>query len=123
MINKISRNELRRKRHRRSRRKLTGSSEAPRLVVFRSNKNIYAQVIDDTKGMTIVAANSLQASVAEQIKDDMSPKDIAGLVGKIVADKALKASIESVVFDRAGYKYHGRVAALADAARKAGLKF
>lgn len=123
MINKISRNELRRKRHRRSRRKLVGSSEAPRLVVFRSNKNIYAQVIDDSQGKTLVCANSLQASVAEQIKDDMSPKDIAGLVGKIVADNALKAGIETVVFDRAGYKYHGRVAALADAARKAGLKF
>ena len=123
MINKESRNKLRKKRHRRIKKRVFGTAEKPRLVVFRSNKHIYAQIIDDVEGKTLVAANSLQKDVAGNIEESMSPKNIAGVIGKSLAEKAVKNGVESVIFDRAGYKYHGRVAALADAARKAGLKF
>lgn len=100
-----------------------GTGDRPRLVVYRSLKNMYAQVIDDTKSKTLISANSLQKDVKSVINDEMSNIDIAKTVGKILAEKALKAGIESVVFDRAGYKYHGRIAALADGAREAGLNF
>lgn len=121
MIKKISRNKLRKRRHKRIRKKVFGTKERPRLVVFRSAKHMYAQIIDDTIGKTLVAANTLQKDVAEKITDDMSRIDIARLVGEIVGKRAKAKGIEKVVFDRAGYKYHGRVAALADGAREAGL--
>jgi len=123
MIKKASRNSLRKKRHQRVRKNLSGCAEKPRLVVFRSLKHIYAQVIDDVAGKTLVSANTLQKDVAKKINKDMSSKDIAKEVGKVIAEMAKKAGIEKVVFDRGGYKYHGRVAALADGAREGGLQF
>lgn len=123
MINKESRNELRRNRHKRIRKTVSGTRERPRLVVYKSHNHIYAQVVNDEEGNTLCAANSIQKDVAEKIDDEMSKVDVAGLVGRVVAEKALKSGLEQVVFDRAGYKYHGRLAALAEGARKAGLKF
>jgi large subunit ribosomal protein L18 len=99
------------------RNKISGTSERPRLTVFRSNKQIYAQVIDDTTGKTLVAASSLKVSVKAP------KKEIAAKVGEIIAQNAREAGIQSVVFDRNGYLYHGRVKELADAARNNGLKF
>ena len=113
---------LRQKRHFRIRKNLAGTEVKPRLNVFRSLKGIYAQVIDDTKGITLVAASTLD----EAVKSEMAGKsktEVAKLVGQAVGKKAVEAGISEVVFDRAGYKYHGRVAALADGAREAGLKF
>ena len=106
---------LRRKMH--IRKTVRGTAERPRLAVFRSAKHIYAQVIDDTTGRTLVSASSLGADVSGGNKDG------AEFVGKLLGERALAADIDTVVFDRAGFKYHGRVAALADAAREAGLKF
>ncbi|MBN2798517.1 MAG: 50S ribosomal protein L18 [Deltaproteobacteria bacterium] len=108
---------LRRKAH--IRKSVTGTSERPRLTVFRSNKHIYAQLIDDENGVTLAAASTLDNGV----EGLGSNRDAAGVVGKLVAERALAAEINTVVFDRNGYLYHGRVAALADAAREAGLKF
>ena len=98
------------------RKKLEGSTERPRLAVFRSNKNIYAQVIDDQKGQTLVSVSSLKESQSNS-------KPLARLIGQRVAQKALEKNISSVKFDRSGYLYHGRIQMLADAAREAGLKF
>lgn len=118
MVNKFDRREARLRRHARVRAKVSGTPECPRLCVFRSNKNIEAQVIDDTKGVTLVAASS------EAMKlENGNNIEGAKLVGAEVAKKCLAAKIETVVFDRGGYVYHGRVKALADAAREAGLKF
>lgn len=117
MIKKESKNVSRIKRHARIRKNLSGTSETPRLNVFRSNTNIYAQIIDDVKGVTLVSASSLNMKLK---KNDI---EAATKVGKEVAEKAIKAGIKEVVFDRGGYAYHGRVKALADAAREAGLKF
>ena len=104
---------------RRIRKKVSGTAQLPRLTVFRSNKQIYAQLIDDTKGVTLVAASSYKNTVVEKL-----PKvEQAAAVGKLVAEKAIKAGIEKVVFDRNGYLYHGRVKSLADSAREGGLKF
>lgn len=103
---------------RRIRKKISGTSMVPRLSVFRSNKQIYAQVIDDTTGTTLVSASSYKNKAAE----NKPKKEQAAVVGKEVAEKALKAGIESVVFDRNGYLYHGRVKSLADSAREGGLK-
>lgn len=100
--------------------KISGTAEKPRMSVFRSNKQISVQLIDDVTGKTIVAASSLEKEVAAQ---KVAKGDQAGLVGKAIADKAKGAGIETVVFDRGGYLYHGRVKQLADAAREAGLKF
>lgn len=97
--------------------KVSGTAERPRLTVFRSNSQIYAQVIDDTKGITLASASSLG------IKDKMTKSEKAAVVGKAVAEAAKKAGISQVVFDRNGYLYHGRVQSLADAAREAGLQF
>ncbi|MGE5372721.1 MAG: 50S ribosomal protein L18 [Solirubrobacterales bacterium] len=122
MIKKTSRNELRVGKKQRIRRKLSGCSETPRLCVFRSLNHIYAQVIDDVKGTTLVAASTLD----QELRDSLAVKsntDAAKAVGALIAKKALANGIETVVFDRSGYKYHGRVAALADAAREAGLRF
>lgn len=104
---------------RRIRKKVSGTTSVPRLSVFRSNKQIYAQLIDDSKGITLVAASSYKNKAAEKI----NKAGQAAVVGKEIAQKAIKAGVESVVFDRNGYLYHGRVKALADSAREGGLKF
>jgi len=114
----------RKRRHIRVRKQLSGIPERPRLNIFRSLNHIYAQVIDDTKGVTLVSASSLDAGVREaEVPKGKSKTEHASLVGKLVAERALEAGITQVVFDRGGYKYHGRVKALADASREAGLKF
>lgn len=118
MISKPDKNKLRKKRHQRVRNKISGTAECPRLNVFRSNTNIYAQVIDDVAGVTLVSASTLDESVAEGSKIEQ-----AAAVGKLVAERAKEANIEAVVFDRGGYVYHGRIEALANAAREAGLQF
>ena len=117
MIKKQSKNENRIKRHARIRKNLSGTKEMPRLNVFRSNSNIYVQIIVDTEGNTLVSASSLELKI---MKSDI---EAAKKVGTEIANKATKAGITEVVFDRGGYKYHGRVKALADASREAGLKF
>ena len=104
---------------RRIRKKITGTTSVPRLSVFRSNKQIYAQVIDDSRGVTLASASSYKNKSAEK----KNKSDQAAVVGKEIADKAQKAGVESVVFDRNGYLYHGRVKSLADSAREGGLKF
>jgi len=104
---------------RRIRKKVFGTAQLPRLTVFRSNKQIYAQLIDDTNGVTLVSSSSYKNTAA----DKLTKVDQAALVGKEVAAKAIKAGIEKVVFDRNGYLYHGRVKSLADSARERGLKF
>lgn len=116
MFNPINRNRQRKVRHRRMRFYLKGTSERPRLNVFRSNKQIYAQVIDDTKSITIASASSLKLGIGANLEG-------AKAVGKLVAEKAIENGVKKVVFDRGGYLYHGRVKALADAAREAGLEF
>jgi len=120
---KTSKNQIRQRIHTRIRRRVRGTSERPRLAVFRSVKHIYAQVIDDTQGQTIVAAGSIEKTAGE--KAAASGGNIAGAkaIGKLVAQRAQDKGIKSVVFDRGGYHYHGRVKALADAAREAGLEF
>lgn len=114
--------ELRLRRHRRVRRRVGGTTARPRLAVFRSNIHIYAQVIDDTTGRTLAAASSLDKQIAEAIAGK-TKTERAQAVGQAVAERAKAAGIDSVVFDRGGFKYHGRVRALADAAREAGLGF
>ena len=104
---------------RRIRKKITGTAQSPRLTVFRSNKQIYAQLIDDSKGVTLVSASSYNNKAA----DKLAKIEQAAIVGKEIAEKAVKAGITSVVFDRNGYLYHGRVKSLADSAREGGLKF
>jgi large subunit ribosomal protein L18 len=114
--------ELRIRRHLRVRKRVGGNPERPRLSIFRSNIHIYAQVIDDAAGRTLVAASSKDASLAEAIAG--KPKiDRAKAVGQLIAERAKAAGIDKVVFDRGGFKYHGRVQALAEAAREAGLSF
>lgn len=113
---------LRRKRHRRMRKTVAGSAAKPRLNVFRSVCNIYAQVIDDGAGHTLIAASSLDAELKSKIKSGGNV-EAAKLVGELVGKRAIEKGIETVVFDRGGFKYHGRVAALANGAREAGLKF
>ena len=122
MAKKRTRAYARKKRHIRSRRTLIGTSERPRLNVFRSLNEIYAQVIDDSKSHTIVSASTVDTDLKKKFKG-MTKKDQAKLVGQTVADRAKKKGIKTVVFDRGGYKYIGRVAALADGARENGLKF
>ncbi|MCE5342661.1 MAG: 50S ribosomal protein L18 [Eubacteriales bacterium] len=109
-------------RHARVRKRISGTPEMPRLCVYRSLNNIYAQVIDDTKGMTLVAASTLEKAVQEQLKD-VDKKGAAKMVGKLIAERATEAGIKKVVFDRGGYVYTGRVAELATGAREAGLDF
>jgi large subunit ribosomal protein L18 len=110
------------RRHARVRRRVQGTAEQPRLCVFRSLNHIYAQIIDDTQGHTLVAASTLDADVRAEL-DDKDKKGQAAIVGKTLAERASAAGIHKVVFDRGGYLYHGRVEALAKAARKGGLKF
>jgi|SRR5690554_6644816 len=118
MLKKIDRNKERVRRHKRVRTKVSGTSERPRLSVFRSNANISVQVIDDTKGVTLVSASSVDMKL-----ENGGNIDAAKAVGAEIAARAKKAKIKKVVFDRGGYIYHGRVKALAEAAREAGLEF
>ena len=117
MIKKESKNLMRIKRHRKIRQNLSGTETAPRLCVFRSNSAIYAQIIDDTKGITLVSSSSLELKIKN------NNLEAAAAVGKDIAEKAKKAKIKTVVFDRGGYIYHGLVKALAEAARENGLEF
>ena len=117
-MNNKEKREARIRRHVRVRKNISGTSEAPRLCVFRSNKAIYAQVIDDTKGITLVSSSSLELKLKNGGNIEAASK-----VGKDIAEKCKKAKISKVVFDRGGYLYHGRVEALADAARQNGLEF
>ena len=122
MINKASRAKIRQNKHRRLRHHLNGTAATPRLAVFRSNKHMYAQIIDDSVGKTLVSASTLQKDVKAELQntDDVAA---AAYLGTVIGKKAIEAGIEKVVFDRGGYIYHGKVKALADAAREAGLKF
>ena len=119
MIRKLEKNEVRNRIHKRIRRKLSGTAERPRLAVFRSVAHIYAQVIDDTAGTTLVSASSIDKGARTKGGNVMAAKTI----GKLVAERAKEKGIKQVVFDRGGYHYHGRIKALADAAREAGLEF
>jgi large subunit ribosomal protein L18 len=120
MITKLDKNAVRKKRHARVRRKVFGTAERPRLNVFRSNKHIYAQVIDDVNAVTLVSASTLDKEFDLESTGNV---EAAKKVGELVAKRALEKGIKAVVFDRGGYLYHGRVKALADAAREAGLEF
>lgn len=120
MIKKVSRNDARKARHARVRTKLAGTASIPRLNVFRSNSNIFAQIIDDEKGITLVSASSID----KELKlENGGNAQAAQKVGELIAKRAKEAKIEKVVFDRGGYLYHGRVKALAEAARENGLEF
>jgi large subunit ribosomal protein L18 len=114
--------ELRKRRHTRIRKKVIGTPERPRLCIFKSLNNIYAQIIDDTKGHTLVSASTLDKELREN-EGHKGNKEFAKKVGELIAERALKLGITKVVFDRTGYKYHGTVKALADAARQKGLQF
>ena len=122
MISKKDKNENRRIRHARVRKKVFGTEARPRLSVFRSENHIYAQIIDDVKGNTLCAASTVEKDVAAKVAK-LSKSEAAKVVGKAVAEKALKLGIKEVVFDRGGYLYTGRVQALAEGAREAGLEF
>ena len=122
MINKVSRAQVRQKKHRRMRNHITGTAARPRLAVFRSNSHMYAQIIDDSIGHTLVSASTLQAEVKEGL-EHTDNVEAAAKVGTVIAKRAVEKGITSVVFDRGGFLYHGKVKALADAAREAGLEF
>ena len=122
MFNKRDRNEVRKIRHERVRKKISGTPARPRLCVFRSNKHIYAQVIDDVAGNTLVAASTVEKDIASRLTE-CDKKGEAKIVGKIIAERAVKAGIKEVGFDRGGYIYTGRVAELAAGAREGGLDF
>jgi large subunit ribosomal protein L18 len=121
-VRRISRSAHRERIHRRVRQKVSGTSERPRLTVYRSINQIYAQVIDDRAGTTLVSASSIDKETRKETKGGGNVAT-AKIIGKIIAQRAIAAGITKVVFDRGGYKYHGRVEALANAAREAGLKF
>ncbi len=122
MVKKVSRADIRRKKHKRMRYRISGTAQAPRLTVFRSNRHMYAQIIDDTIGHTLVSASTLQEEVKEGLAhtNDMAA---AEKLGTVIGSRAVEAGIKEVVFDRSGYVYHGKVQAVADAAREAGLDF
>ncbi len=122
MINKESRSAIREKKHLKIRNRFSGTTERPRLAVYRSNNHVYAQIIDDTVGKTLVSASTVEKSVASEL-EKTNNIDAAAYVGKVVAERALAADIKEVVFDRGGFIYTGKVKALADAAREAGLVF
>lgn len=122
MINKIDKNSVRVSRHKKIRQHLSGTSTSPRLCVYRSTSNIYAQIIDDTKSTTLVSASSLEKALEKEIKGK-TKTEVATLIGETIAKRAIEAGIKTVVFDRGGYIYHGKVKALAEAAREAGLEF
>jgi large subunit ribosomal protein L18 len=120
MITKADKNEVRKKRHARVRSRLSGTEARPRLNVFRSNKHIYAQLIDDVNGVTLASASTLDKDVSVESSSNV---DAAVKVAELVAKRAVEKGIKTVVFDRGGYLYHGRIQALADAARENGLEF
>jgi large subunit ribosomal protein L18 len=122
MINKESRNVIRQKKHLKIRNRFSGTAERPRLAVYRSNNHVYAQIIDDTVGKTLVSASTVEKKVASEL-EKTNNIDAAAYVGKVVAERAIAANIKEVVFDRGGFIYTGKVKALADAAREAGLVF
>ena len=122
MVSKINRKAVREQRHKKFIQAMAGTPERPRLAVFRSSKHIYAQVIDDVNGVTIVAASTIEADVKNKLSVTGNV-EAAKLVGTTVAQKALEKGISSVIFDRGGFLYHGRIKELADAAREAGLQF
>ena len=122
MVSKVNRSEVRVNKHRRLRSRLSGTPERPRLAVFRSNNHMYAQIIDDTVGKTLVSASTLQKDVKAEL-EQTNTVAAAAYLGTVIGKKAVEAGIEEVVFDRGGFVYHGKVKALADAAREAGLKF
>ena len=122
MVNKQSRSEIRVKKHRRLRNRFSGTAERPRLAVFRSNNHMYAQIIDDTVGKTLVSASTLDKDVKAEC-EKTNNVEAAAVVGKVVAKKALEKGITTVVYDRGGFIYEGKVKALAEAAREAGLEF
>ncbi len=122
MVSKVSRAEVRAKKHRRMRNHIAGTAERPRLAVFRSNNHMYAQIIDDTVGKTLVSASTLQKDVKAEL-ENTDTVEAAAYVGTVIGKKAVEMGITTVVFDRGGYLYHGKVKALADAAREAGLVF
>jgi large subunit ribosomal protein L18 len=122
MFKKRDRNEIRVIRHARVRKKISGTPEVPRLSVYRSNKHIQAQIIDDVKGATLVSASTMDPALKGQL-EEVDKKGAAKLVGKLIAERAVQAGIKTVVFDRGGYMYTGRVASVADGAREAGLEF
>lgn len=120
MINKDSKKEIREKKHYRMRKNLVGTTECPRMSVFRSDKHMYVQIIDDSCGKTLVSASTLQKEVGLQKTNDV---EAAKTLGEFVGKKALDAGIKNVVFDRGGFLYHGKIKAVADGARSAGLEF
>ena len=122
MVSKESRTKIREKKHRRQRNRFSGTAERPRLAVFRSNNHMYAQIIDDTVGNTLVSACTLQKDVKAELEKTNDVK-AAAYLGTVIAKKALEKGITTVVFDRGGFIYQGKVKALADAAREAGLEF
>ena len=121
-MTKLNARQARVKRHQRVRLKVSGTGEKPRLCVFRSLNHIYAQIVDDLKGNTLIAASTLDAEIKTNV-DEKNKSGAAGLVGTELARRAVEKGIKKIAFDRGGYKYHGRVKALADAARKGGLEF
>ena len=122
MVSKESRTKIREKKHRRQRNRFSGTAERPRLAVFRSNNHMYAQIIDDTVGNTLVAASTAEKSAKAEL-EKTNNVDAAAYLGTVIAKKALEKGITTVVFDRGGFIYQGKVKALADAAREAGLEF
>ena len=122
MVSKQSRQEVRVKKHMKIRNRFSGTAERPRLAVFRSNNNMYAQIIDDTVGNTLVAASTLEKEVKEQL-EKTNNVDAAAYLGTVIAKRASEKGIDTVGFDRGGFIYQGKIEALADAAREAGLKF
>ena len=122
MVKKQCRKDVRVKKHMRIRNRLSGTATTPRLAVFRSNNHMYAQIIDDSVGHTLVSASTLQKGIKAEL-EKTNNVDAAAYLGKVIAERALEKGITTVVFDRGGYIYHGKVQALADAAREAGLQF
>ena len=122
MVSKESRSEIRAKKHMKIRNRFSGTSERPRLAVFRSNKHMYAQIIDDTVGNTLVSASTVEKDIKSELEntDDVAA---AAYLGKVIAERALGKNINEVVFDRGGFVYQGKIKALAEAAREAGLQF
>ena len=122
MVSKESRQKVRVKKHNRMRNRFSGTAERPRLAVFRSNNHMYAQIIDDTVGKTLISASTLEKSVSGEL-EKTNNVDAAAYLGKVIAERALEKDIKTVVFDRGGFLYAGKIAALAEAAREAGLEF
>lgn len=121
-MNNNDKKQGRAKRHARIRKKVTGTASCPRLAVYRSNHYMYAQIIDDETGVTLVSATSLEKDLKTKFKSNVN-KEVAAAVGKLIGERALSKGIKSVVFDRGGFIYHGRIKSLADAARESGLEF